>query len=264
MSTEKAKPSTSVSAKRSAKQRREAERRRRQQQQQTLLIIGAVAVVGVVLIAILVSGRPVEAVIPAGAGEAYVDIPAEYFGQTEDGFYFIGAPDAPVVIEDFSSFSCSACRSYHSSYFRPILDKIRNGDVRFVYIPLTTFGSFESSNMSRAAICAGDQGRFWQMADVLFDWQGRYGITANDPRRLSAAAEQLGLDVARFDSCFGSAETTAILDRASSARAARNVDSTPSVFLDGARIYPQTDDGGNGPTLAELRGIIESRVRQEG
>lgn len=258
----KDKTTTSTSAKQlSQKARREAAIRRRQQQQALVFAIVAGAVLIAVVLAIFASTRPLEAEIPTEAATAYTTINEKgYQGKTAEGYYFVGAENAPVVMEMFSSFSCSACRSYKQAYFSSIKDKIEAGNVKFVYIPLTKFGSFDSEGMSKGAFCAGEQGKYWEMHDVLFDWQTRYASGSNDSRRLAAAAEKLGLDVGKFSACLASPEAKAVIDSAAALAAGRNVSATPTVFLNGEKIYPELPSGGQSPNPSELRGIIEARV----
>lgn len=256
--------SPAVSMKKSAKDRRaEAERRRRQQQVVLLVVIGLVAL-GLVALVLLATTRPVAAEIAPEVSnrfeQDYGSIPAEWFNRTPEGFFVIGKPDAPVTMEEFSSFSCSACRAFHSNYFQGLLDKIQAGQLRFVYIPVTNFGSWDSTNMARAAVCAGVQGKFWQMHDVLFDWQARLATQSNEPRRHSSAAELLGLDRNAFDACYDSQATSDVLSAAATLRESRGVNSTPTVYLDGQKVYPESADGSGALSLSQIRGIIESKA----
>lgn len=253
-----------VSQKKSAKDRRaDAERRRKQQQVVLLTVIGLVAL-GVVALVLLATTRPIAAEIAPEVSsrfeQDYGSMPAEWFNRTNEGFFVVGNPEAPVTIEEFSSFSCSACKSFHDNYFKGLLDKIQAGQLRFVYVPLTNFGSWDSTNMGRAAICAGVQDKFWQMHDVLFDWQTRLATQSNDPRRHSSAAELLGLDRNTFDACYDSQATTDVLSAAATLRASRGVESTPTVYLDGEKVYPQAADGSSALSLSQIRGIIESKA----
>ncbi len=258
---EKAATSTGSSKQLSQKARREAAIRRQQQQQALVFAIVAGAVLIAVLLAIFASTRPLEAEIPSEVATAYTTINEKgYWGKTAEGYYFIGAENAPVVMEMFSSFSCSACRSYKQTYFNAIKDKIEAGNVKFIYIPLTKFGSFDAEGMSKGAFCAGEQGKYWEMHDVMFDWQTRYASSSNDSRRLAAAAEKLGLDVGKFSACLASPEAKAALDKGAAYAGQKGVQATPTVFLNGEKIYPELPNGGQGPNPSELRGIIEVRV----
>jgi len=244
-----------TSTKLSAKERRELERRR-QQQRQTILL----AVVGVTLLVVVVGGilltvlAPVDAVVDDKSKTAYSAYTGkqDYMGVTEAGYYYLGAKDAPVVVEEFSSFSCPHCYDWHRDVFKNLQDKIQAGEVKFVYIPLTRIGSFDSEPMAKAAICAGEQGKFWEMQDVLFDWQARYGQTSNDSRRLSAGASALGLDTGKFDTCVNSSATQDKIKAAADDATKRGVNGTPTIFVDGVNI------GSVG--LNELRGVIETKV----
>ncbi|HRE47974.1 MAG TPA: thioredoxin domain-containing protein [Aggregatilineales bacterium] len=243
-----------------------AERRRKQQQQQRTIVASIIgfAVLAVAVIVILIQSRPIDATIDETVEAELTAITSKegFTGKTEQGFFFIGKADAPVLIEEFSSFSCPACLSYHENYFKNLKDKIEAGDVKFVYIPLWTFGGFNSENMARAAICAGEQSpaKFWEMHEVMFDWQTRYASGSNDSRRLSLAAGQLGLDTSAFDQCLGSSSTNDRLKASEDAMKARGVNATPTVYVDGEKLYPETANGQSGPSLSQLRGIIEAKV----
>ena len=88
------------------------------------------------------------------------------------------------------------------------------GQVLFTYVPLNTGSIPNAPGASRAALCAGQQGRFWEMHDVLFDWQTRYGNTAFSQNRLLTGVEKLGLSSGDFTNCFNSADISATLDAA--------------------------------------------------
>jgi protein-disulfide isomerase len=255
MTTSPKTTSPKTATKLSAKERREMERRR-QKQQQTLLAV----VVGVALLVVVVGGilltvfAPVDATVDDKIKTAYASIVSNegWTGTTEQGFYFIGAPNAPVVVEEFSSFSCPHCATFHRDVFTNIMDKISAGQVKFVYMPLTRFGSFESEPMAKAALCAGEQGKFWQMHDLMFDWAGRYGPGANDGRRLTNGAQGLGLDTGKFDGCMNSSGTQDLITKAATDAGTRGVTGTPTVFVDNEKV------GTVG--LNELRGIIEAKM----
>ncbi|PJF36663.1 MAG: hypothetical protein CUN49_04345 [Candidatus Thermofonsia Clade 1 bacterium] len=247
--------------KKSVRERRAEAMRRRQQQQIVLLAIIAAAVLIVVGGFVIISSRPVDAQVSESILTKYTEITSKgYYGTTPEGFYFIGNPEAKVTLEMFSSFSCPACQQFKRNYFDNIRDKILNGDVKFVYIPLTQYGSFPSDGMARTAICAGQQGKFWEMHDALFDWAGLYGSAANDGRYGLSGAEKLGLDTGKFAACLGDAKTSETIRAAANLANERSVNATPTVFLNGTKIYPERQGGGAAPNLSELRGLIEATV----
>jgi protein-disulfide isomerase len=251
---------SAASSKKSVKERQAAARKKQQQQQTILFGIVAVAVLAVVAIVIVVNTQPVEATIDDSIKTAYADIPT---GVTADGYYFIGAENAPTTMEEFSSFSCPACLNYHNSVFKGLMDKFKDGSLKFVYIPLTKFGGYISDGQSRGAICAGEQGKFWEMHDIMFDWQQQYATGANDYRRLTSAAGTLGLDTGKFQACLSAGSTGDLIAKAERQAAERGANSTPSVFLNGEMIYPNYAGTTNPLGFPELRGLIEANANAQ-
>lgn len=221
--------SQSRSRARQRKQQREQQRRRNRQ-----LTIVAVVVVAVVAVAglFVVSNLPANAPIPEDVFERYDDF---LQGTTPEGFYILGNPDAPAQVAEFSSFSCPACLEFHSNIFPQLLPRIERGEINFVYVPLQTAGN-NAGGAARAALCAGEQDLFWEMHDVLFDWQSTFAGAAFTSQRLTAGAEALGLDVGEFNSCFNSPRINEVLTVAQ----AQGVTGTPTIQINGTTIDSNT------------------------
>jgi len=263
-STEKVKksqPNQPPSAKMSVKERRAREIARRQKQQQLLLTIVAVVLLVGVIAAVFLSTRPAEAFIPDDTATRYQDFDKnQMVGVTPEGYPYIGAQNAPSVLEEFSNFACPHCNDYHSGTFLNLLDKIKAGQLRVVYIPLSITLSYNPEVETRAALCAAQQGKFWEMHDVLFDWQTRYTNGSNDVSRLAAAAGTLGMDTGKFTDCINNnRDVRATIDKAAQLSTDRKVAGTPTIFLNGQQIQPALN-GGAEPSLSELRGLIEAKA----
>jgi protein-disulfide isomerase len=257
---EKVKKGASVSAKQSARERRAMQEKRRQRQQQILLSVVAGALLLGVLLVVFLQTRPVEASIPPEARTRYQDFAAgKMMGITPDGYPYLGVDNAPSVIEEFGSFSCIVCQGYHGSTFLNLLDEIKAGRLKFIFMPLPKIGEFNSEVATRGALCAAQQGKFWEFNDILFDWQTRYGTGANDPRRLNQAAGELGLDTGAFSACLDSQPPKDTISKSEALAQARGVSGTPTIYLDGQLIQPMPN-GQAGPNLSELRGLIESKA----
>jgi len=191
------------------RQEREKARRRRQQQ----YIIGGIVVVALSLLGIaLVSNAPADAPIEEETVRArYEGIPTSF---TDEGYPVLGFTDAPVRVVEFSSFSCPACANFHDTTFISLLDRIRTGEINFTFIPLQTGSIANPAGANRAALCAGEQGLFWEFHDTLFDWHTRFGNTAFSGNRLSAGIEAWGMDVGAFNTCFNSSRTNDTIGQA--------------------------------------------------
>jgi protein-disulfide isomerase len=114
-----------------------------------------------------------------------------------------------------------------------LLDEITAGQVQFVLIPVTFIGP-GAGNAARGALCAGEQGKFWEMHDTLFYWQGRYLGSVFSERRIRMGAENLGLDMAAFDQCMDADQP--VLEAARTEFDRRGLTGTPSLFINGEKV----------------------------
>ena len=103
-----------------------------------------------------------------------------------------GAPHAAVTVLEYGDFECPNCKQAQPAV-KLLLERF-SGRVRFVFrnFPLEDVHP-HALGAAQAAECAGGQGRFWEMHDLLFANQ-----THLKPNDLHGYAERLGLDMARF------------------------------------------------------------------
>jgi len=212
-----------------------------------LVLIVALAVLGSAVA--IVSNQPVDAFLPDESSQRYDGIERSI---SREGYPRLGNPDAPVTIEEYSSFACPGCESFHRDSFDALLERVRDEQVLFTYVPLNTGSIPNAPGASRAALCAGRQGMFWEMHDVLFDWQTRYGNTAFSQNRLLTGVENLGLNSSGFTDCFNSAETSATLDAAANA----GVATTPTLRVNGVTV--EASQGGAIPSAATILAAIDA------
>ncbi|MBN1640072.1 MAG: thioredoxin domain-containing protein [Anaerolineae bacterium] len=127
-------------------------------------------------------------------------------GYTLAGDPYKGDPEAPLVVVEFSDFQCPACRR-HTLEAQPALDErfVETGEIMWVYKHLLLQEYPQGPAAAAAAECAGDQGKFWEMHDLLFEAQETWSVDEPGPVLLDLAA-QVGLDVEGFEACFGSRE----------------------------------------------------------
>lgn len=205
---------------------REKERRQRRQRI-TLIVVGVIAVV--VALAVVLVTRPVEVNIAEDILTRYEGIPTS---ADDRGFPVLGNPDAPARLVEYSSFDCPSCRVFHDEVTKNIVDRVRSGEASFTYVPIFGTGSIPNGRQAaEAAVCAGEQGRFYEYHDLLFEWQGRFVASAFQPNRLRAGAEELGLDIEQFNACLNSEETAVILDNAQAAFRQSGGTGTPTLTI---------------------------------
>lgn len=184
--------------------------------------------------------RPLEGPVPDGVEVHYAGLERGY---TEQGFARLGSPDAPTLIEDFSSYACPHCRTFHVEQFEDLLDEIAAGQVQFVMIPIPHIGS-GARNAARGALCAGEQGKFWEMHDTLFHWQDKFLTSVFDERRIKLGAENLGLDMPAFEQCLASDQIDRVIDAARNEFDRRGLTGTPTFFINGQKVqdYREIED----------------------
>jgi protein-disulfide isomerase len=139
-----------------------------------------------------------------------------------------GAHEAPVVVVEFGDFQCPVS-ARHLREVMPELEEsyVQTGNVRYVFrdFPLSTIHP-RAVAAAVAARCAGAQGKFWEMHDRLLDQQ-----RALDEGSLSAHAEALGLDVARFEECSKKPAHQKAIAEDVAAGSAKGVRGTPTFLI---------------------------------
>ncbi len=146
-----------------------------------------------------------------------------------------GNKDARVTVIEYLDFECEACRANYPLVKR--LSEEYENEVAFVsrYFPLP--GHKNSMTAALAVESAGKQGKYWEMYNLLFEEQEKWGNQISPDRRIfERYAEQLGLDTERFKQ---DVDSQAVRERVMRDRDAGNklkVNATPTFFLNGKKI----------------------------
>jgi protein-disulfide isomerase len=218
-----------------SKRQERRERMQRQQQRQRLITIGLI-VLGAAIIVFAVVWPQVRSV-----GEIVTITPAAL--PNADGLS-LGDANAPATIDVFEDFQCPACRSFTES-IEPLIiqDLVATGKARYVFhfypfLDDTTnpFGGGESDQAANAAMCANEQGKFWEMHSILFaNWNGENQGAFSD-RRLQTMGESIGLDMNTFNDCFNANKYETEIQADFDLGEQMGVSGTPSVFVNGSKV----------------------------
>lgn len=215
----------------------------------TSLILGTLFLQVILSAGLLLRVNQVYREIMRGVAEADILDITRVEGVSADDDPFRGSQDAPVTIVEFSDFSCGHCRTMQETLSQ-VMDRYE-GLVRIVYrdFPLETGGT-PSFTAALAAECADDQGKFWEMHDVLFVNQ-----SALDKGSVQSYAASIGLDLTLFRDCLNSQQhRDEILQDFADGRA-YGVGSTPTVFVNGRRLVGAVQ-------FSVLRDVIEEALKQ--
>jgi protein-disulfide isomerase len=173
----------------------------------------------------------VHALRTQGGVEVYLEPPSgARFPVTAGRGFVRGHPAAPVTIVEFTDFHCPFCKSVTATLAQ-LLARYP-GQVKLVFrdYPIVALHP-DAPKAHEAARCAGDQGKFWEYHDLLFD-----GVPRQTPADLSNHARALGLDVPRFAQCLESGRQQTQVSRDVEEGASLGVEATPTFFINGRRL----------------------------
>ncbi|HXE57896.1 MAG TPA: thioredoxin domain-containing protein [Gemmatimonadales bacterium] len=193
-------------------------------------VLGVIALAGVALLAYLAAG-------PGSAG----GVPANVVVQPSDtaGFrgYVMGADTAPVEVVEYADYQCPACQGFATVQMPDIRrDLIATGRVRWRYRDFPLSQHRHARLAAHAAACADEQGKFWEMHDLIYAGQADWAFRGNAGGAFRDYARQLGLELGRYDGCMDSNRYAGRIQASFEEGQRIGVQSTPS-FLIGGRIY---------------------------
>jgi protein-disulfide isomerase len=121
-----------------------------------------------------------------------------------------GSASAKVTVVEVSDYHCPFCRRQTLQTLPQLMtDYVTSGKVKYVFVdyPIAQLHP-DAFKSHEAAACAGDQGQYWQMHDLLFS-----NAPARDAIQLTTNAATLGIDTKKFDACLnGGKHAPAIRD----------------------------------------------------
>ena len=172
----------------------------------------------------------------------------------------LGDPDAPVKIVEYAEFKCAYCAKYWRETEPELIEEyVSTGKASYtfrIFLPSVT----DDAQLSAEAVyCAGDQGKFWEMRDVLFA-NYYYSISPGNSFSedvLRQLAKMSGADPDIFSSCLSERKYQEQVNQDIADARAMDVDATPYFFINGESIrgaYP----------LSEFQQIIDRELASIG
>lgn len=209
-----------------------AEALRRKRQQRIIWAVSGVVVVAVIIVFVLIQLGGTESAELVEAQKLRDDIET---GVTAEGYPYRGPADAPVTIVELSDYNCPICGDFTNNT-SPLVDDelVATGQVRYVVQPFALWA--ESVPVVEAAICAREQGGFWEFHHVLFANQSLFS-RARPPAGdlLRQFAEASGLNVDDFQACFNQGRRDEVEQSTRAAKDDLGVTGTPTFFVNGVR-----------------------------
>jgi protein-disulfide isomerase len=150
-------------------------------------------------------------------------------------FRTLGNKTAKIHIEEFTDFACPACAGAHKIIHK--LSKAFKGDVRvsFKHYPLLSLHQW-SMHAAAYADCAGEQDKFWDYADLLFENREEWGYTQELPKEaFKTYAKKLNLNIDKFDACVNNPETIKKVKLDMAEGKMLEINATPTFFVNKKR-----------------------------
>jgi protein-disulfide isomerase len=194
-----------------------------------IIMVAFIVVVGVVFS--LISNRSSStAAIPASVSAA-------------DGYGIVLNPSAKPTIDVYIDYQCPACKNFELINGGYLNEVIAQNKAKVVYHPMTFIGP-ESILAANAAACAADENEFVDMNLALFQGQAsseNSGKWQNDT--LLNLGKSVGINSAKFEKCIKDGNYVKWTGNVSAASAKANINSTPTIFVNGKQLDRNTEYG---------------------
>ena len=139
----------------------------------------------------------------------------------------MGAQDAPLTIVEFSDFECVYCKHFHEQVLPQLKQQyVDRGLVRFVHKDLPLPFHHHAKPAATAARCAGEQNRYWEMYEALFDQQ-----SCLECKGVSGIAKEQKLDTDALEACMKREATQALVNANLSEAELHNIRATPTFVI---------------------------------
>jgi protein-disulfide isomerase len=192
-----------------------------------------------------------------------VDTNAIQVGNTQNGNiadHVFGKADSKVTLIEYGDYQCPGCGAEHINV-KAMLDTYGE-KIRYVFrnFPLTSIHP-NAKAASATVEAAGLQNKFWEMHNKIYEAQSAWSdLSASDRDSLFASyAKDLGLDVDKFKTDITSTEINNKINYDTALARKLNLSGTPSFFLNGTAIKPDTwgDD-------VKFRAAIDAELTKNG
>lgn len=149
--------------------------------------------------------------------------------------------DKKVTVIEYGDFQCPSCGSYY-----PILKELESQykeQVSFGFRHYPIIGIHPNAfAAARAAEAASNQGKFFEMHDILYESQNAWGkVTTNQQTLFEGYAKDLGLDMTKFKADYVSEATANRINRDVSSAKQFSITGTPTFVINGVKIENPAD-----------------------
>ncbi len=224
------------------------ERRRREQIRNRIIIIMLVVLGALMVTFALILPSINNATAAANATKTAANftpppvltITPKVYNTKVDGVH-LGDPNAPVKLDLYEDYRCSACLFYSQQVEPQIIQNyVETGKVYYSYHTYIVIdggdGTDASLRSANAAMCASEQNRFWDYHATLYANQITEDAYLFSDARLVKMAENLKLDMTAFNQCYQAKKFTSAIQNDIAQALTLKVTGTPSIFINGVYV----------------------------
>jgi len=152
----------------------------------------------------------------------------------------IGSDSAKVTLVEFGDYQCPSCAFSHVV----VKDLIQTYPTQLSFV----FRHFPLSQhplaplAAQAAEAAGEQGKYWEMHDILYENQTQWSTAADPVKYFQTYATNLSLDLTKFTESVSSTKFAGKIQQGLADGSAINVNATPTFYLNGQKFTGTTQD----------------------
>ncbi len=167
--------------------------------------------------------------------DSSASIPASVSAERGYGVVFNEELTGVPVVDIYEDFQCPVCAQFTQLNGPYIESLIAEKKATVVYHTLSFLGP-ESVNAANAAACAADEGKFLEYHRLLMMNQKAENSGAWDNNFFASIGQTAGITSQKFSSCVNKGEYLGWVSNVAAAGAKANVNSTPTVFVNGKEI----------------------------
>ena len=147
-----------------------------------------------------------------------------------------GEASAKVTIVEFTDYECPFCGRFVTDTYGKIMDDyVKTGKVKYALFDLPLPFHANAKTAALTALCAGDQGKYWEMHEKLFSTQEAW--SSGDPKtKFQAYAKEIGLNTSKYDKCVTDGQFNQAIEDSTALAQKMGANGTPTFYINGKQL----------------------------
>jgi protein-disulfide isomerase len=214
--------------------RKEAEAQAQQRRRRLVQLAGASTFVAICIVAVLVVVSQSGDDASAGSGNQGAGSIERQLNGIQQRGTVLGDPKAKTTVVEYGDLQCPVCKEFSLAVAPGLIsDLVRKGAVNYEFRQFTIIGA-DSSKAAKAALAAGEQGRYWNFVEVFYRNQGAENSGYVTDSFLESVARGAGVpNIDKWNADRRSSRWDDTLAKVQADAEALGIDATPSIVVKG-------------------------------